>query len=104
MQLAEKIGWDLIIGLKQNQRDLYQAAIRLFTRRPADSTHTEKQNGKTYQVQLWDTLQPETTAHEWLWITTLDPHAFPANQVRRRIPLLSLAAERILSGRGFSRF
>jgi hypothetical protein len=28
-------------------------------------------------------LQPETTAHEWLWITTLDPQAFPANQVRR---------------------
>lgn len=114
LQLAEKIGWDLVISLKQNQRDLYQSAIRLFARRPADSTFTEKQDGKTNQVQLWDTqglpfsgdypqpvrvvrseelltqnhyrqrqLQPETTAHEWLWITTLDPQAFPANQVRR---------------------
>jgi hypothetical protein len=55
LQLAEKIGWDLVISLKQNQRDLYQSAIRLFARRPADSTGTEKQDGKTYQVQLWDT-------------------------------------------------
>ena len=114
LQLAEKIGWDLVISLKQNQRDLYQSAIRLFARRPADSTCTEKQDGKTYQVQLWDTeglpfsgdypqpvrvvrsqetltenhyrqrrLQPETTAHEWLWITTLDRQTFPANQLRR---------------------
>jgi hypothetical protein len=114
LQLAEQIGWDLIISLKQNQRDLYQSAIRLFASRPADSTYTEKQGGKSYQIQLWDTqglpfsgdyphpvrvvrseetltenhyrrrqLQPETTAHEWLWITTLDPQAFPTNQVRR---------------------
>jgi Transposase DDE domain len=27
--------------------------------------------------------QPEETSHEWLWITTLDPQAFPAVQVRR---------------------
>lgn len=114
LRLAEKIGWDLIISLKQNQRDLYQSAIRLFARRPVDSTATETQGGKTYQIQLWDTaglpfssdyphpvrvvrseetltqnhyrqrqLQPETTDHEWLWITTLDSQAFPAPQVRR---------------------
>lgn len=114
LQLAEKIGWDLIISLKQNQRDLYQSAIRLFARRPADSTGAEQQDGKTYQFQLWDTqglpfsgdyphpvrvvrseetltqnhyrqrqLQPETTSHEWLWITTLEPQVFPARQVRR---------------------
>jgi hypothetical protein len=28
-------------------------------------------------------LTPETTEHEWLWITTLDPLAFPATLVRR---------------------
>jgi hypothetical protein len=114
LQLAETIGWDLVISLKQNQRDLYQSAVRLFARRPADSTATEKQNGKTYQIQLWDTqglpfsgdysqpvrvvrseetvsenhyrqrqLQPETSSHEWLWITTLESQAFPATQVRR---------------------
>jgi hypothetical protein len=28
-------------------------------------------------------LQPETTEHEWLWITTLDTQTFPATLVRR---------------------
>jgi len=28
-------------------------------------------------------LSPETTEHEWLWITTLDPQAFPAALVRK---------------------
>jgi hypothetical protein len=28
-------------------------------------------------------ITPETTEHEWLWITTLDPKAFPATMVRR---------------------
>jgi Transposase DDE domain len=55
LNLAESIGWDLIVSLKQNQRDLYQSAIRLFARRPADSSDTELQGGKTYQFQLWDT-------------------------------------------------
>jgi hypothetical protein len=114
LQLAEKTGWDLIVSLKQNHRDLYQSAIRLFARRPADCMGAEKRDGKTYQFQLWDTpglpfsgdyphpvrvvrseetltqnhyrqrqLPPETTSHEWLWITTLDQQAFPATLVRR---------------------
>lgn len=114
LQLAEKIGWDLIISLKQNQRDLYQSAVRLFARRPPDASLTEQHDGKTYQAQLWDTeglpfsgddpqpvrvvrseetvtekhyrqrqLRPETSSHEWLWITTLDAQSFPAQQVRR---------------------
>lgn len=28
-------------------------------------------------------LQPGTTPHEWLWVTTLEPRAFPTPQVRR---------------------
>ena len=55
LKLAERNEWDLIISLKQNQRDLYQSAIRLFARRPADSSGTEQQGGKRYQFQLWDT-------------------------------------------------
>jgi hypothetical protein len=112
-ELAEKIGWDLVISLKQNQPDLYQSAIRLFARRPPDCSYTEKHDGKTYEVQLWDTpglpfsgkdprlvrvvrseervtenhyregqLQPETTSHEWLWATTLEPQIFPTKVVR----------------------
>jgi hypothetical protein len=114
LQLAEQIGWDLVISLKQNLPDLYRSAIRLFARRGPDSSFTDKHDGKTYEVQLWDTpglpfsgddprlvrvvrseetltenhyrqrrLQPETTSHEWLWITTLDPTVFPPKQVRQ---------------------
>jgi len=112
--LAERRGWELVVSLKQDQRDLYQSAIRLFARRPADCSGTEQHDGKSYHFQLWDSealpfsadypqpvrvvrseehlmqnhyrrgkLQPETTGHEWLWITTLDAQAFPATLVRR---------------------
>jgi len=114
LQLAEQIGWDLVISLKQNLPDLYRSAIRLLARRDPDSSFTDKHDSKTYEVQLWDTqglpfsgddprpvrvvrsqetltenhyrqrrLQPETTSHEWLWITTLDPTVFSARQVRQ---------------------
>ncbi len=114
LQLGEKIGWDLVISLKQNQRDLYPSAVRLLAHCPADSSCTDQHDGRTYQAQLWDTpelpfsdsypqtvrvvrseetvtqnhycqgqLQPETTTQEWLWVTTLDPQAFPATLVRR---------------------
>ena len=114
LQLTGEIGWDVVISLKQNQRELYQCAVRLFARRPPDSAYVEQREGKTYAVQVWDTpdlpvsidyprpvrvvrseetltqnhyrqrqLQPESTSHEWLWITTLEPRAFPTAQVRR---------------------
>jgi hypothetical protein len=52
LQLADCIGWDLVISLKQNQRELYPSAVRL--RRPADSSGTERHEGKQYQFQIWD--------------------------------------------------
>jgi hypothetical protein len=55
LELLGEIGWDAVISLKQNSRDLYQSAVRLFARRPPDSTCTEQRDHKTYQVQLWDT-------------------------------------------------
>jgi Transposase DDE domain len=55
LKLARKIGWDLVITLKQNNRDLYQSAVRLFARRPPDTTFIEQRDHKTYRVQLWDT-------------------------------------------------
>jgi hypothetical protein len=112
-KLAAEFGWDLVVSLKQNLPELYRSAVRLFARRPADCTLTERRGGKSYQVQLWDTdglpfsidypepvrvvraeesltqnhyrrdqLTPETTEHEWLWITTLDPQAFSTTMVR----------------------
>jgi hypothetical protein len=113
-KLAAEAGWDVVVSLKQNHRELYQSAVALFARRPADCHLTERSGGKSYQIQIWDTdglpfsvdhpqpvrvvrseesltqnhyrrgkLTPETTEHEWLWITTLDPPAFPATLVRR---------------------
>lgn len=55
LELIHKIGWHAVISLKQNSRDLYQSAMRLFARRQPDSTFTETQDHKTYQVQLWET-------------------------------------------------
>lgn len=55
LELVKQIGWDAVISLKQNSRDLYQSAVRLFARRPPDATFTHQRDHKTYQVQLWDT-------------------------------------------------
>jgi hypothetical protein len=55
LDLAGEIGWDVVISLKQNSRDLYQSAVRLFSRRPPDASFTEQHDQKTYRVQLWDT-------------------------------------------------
>jgi Transposase DDE domain len=55
LQLLQKTGWDAVISLKQNSRDLYRSAIRLFAQRPPDETFTEQRKHKTYRVQLWDT-------------------------------------------------
>lgn len=114
LKLAERVGWDLVITLKQEARQLYQSAMGLFQVRSPDHSFSEQQGGRTYQVRLWDTeglpfsedhrqpvrviwsretvsenhyrrgkLQEQTSEHEWLWLTTLDPRIFSAPQVRR---------------------
>src|SRR5215469_16908641 len=55
LELAKEKGWEVVISLKQNCRDLYQSAVRLFASRPPDATFSETQDHKTYRVQLWDT-------------------------------------------------
>jgi hypothetical protein len=55
LELVRKMGWDAVISLKQNSRDLYQSAVRLFAARPPDTTFSEQRDHKTYRVQLWDT-------------------------------------------------
>jgi hypothetical protein len=54
LRLAGEIGWDLVISLKQNQRELYQSAVRLFASRPADCGGTQSCGGKVYEFQIWD--------------------------------------------------
>lgn len=55
LDLLHEIGWDAVISLKQNSRELYQSAVRLFAHRQPDATFTEKRSYKLYHVQLWDT-------------------------------------------------
>jgi hypothetical protein len=55
LQLLQEIGWDAIISLKQNSRDLYPSAVRLFMHRAPDATFTERRGHKSYRLQLWDT-------------------------------------------------
>ena len=55
LDLLQRTGWQAVISLKQNSRDLYQSAVGLFAHRPPDATFTEQRGYKTYHVQLWDT-------------------------------------------------
>jgi hypothetical protein len=55
LQLAQQIGWDVVITFKQERRDLYQSAMGLFQARPADLQFERRQDGRLYQVQLWQT-------------------------------------------------
>jgi hypothetical protein len=55
LELAREMGCEAVTSLKQNSRDLYQSAVRLFAQRLPDATFTESQDHKTYRVQLWDT-------------------------------------------------
>jgi len=59
LDLLQQTGWEAVISLKQNSRDLYQSALGLFAHRPPDSTLTEQREHKTYRVQLWDTGDSE---------------------------------------------
>ena len=55
LKLIQQTGWDMVVSLKQNARDLYQSAMHLFIQRDPDQAFTERCGHKTYQVQLWDT-------------------------------------------------
>lgn len=85
LQLAGRIGWDLVISLKQNQRDLYQSAMRLFARRSADASGTERQDGKSYQFQLWDSDGlPFSTDHPQPVRVVRSEEKLTQNHYRRR--------------------
>jgi hypothetical protein len=113
LDLVRQKGWDAVISLKQNCPELYRSAMRLFARRPADASLTERRDHKTYQCQIWDTealpladgahclrvvrseevlqrnryrqgeVESYLTNHEWLWMTTLPAAVFSAIVVRR---------------------
>jgi len=53
-QLAQQIGWDLVVVLKQENRDLYQDAQGLFDHRPPDHCWAETQPGRQAAIRLWE--------------------------------------------------
>jgi len=112
LKLAQQIGWDLVITLRQENREVYQNAAGLFRARAPDPCFEHREDGRARQVRVWDTegrpftaghprpvrvlraeeqvtaahyregkLTPETTAHKWVWITTLEQSTFPTRQV-----------------------
>ncbi len=52
LQLAQTLGWDLVIVLRQEDRDPYQDAQGIFAQRPPDLAFVESQPGQRVQVQL----------------------------------------------------
>lgn len=113
LRLARQSGWDLVVTLKQERRELYQSAQGLF-RRQSPEVFEERSDGACRQVQLWPSeglafsadypelvrvvqseeqltrpcrrggqAAQETTAQSWVWITTLDARAFPPRTVWR---------------------
>jgi hypothetical protein len=53
LNLAQDVGWGLVITLKQENRDLYQDAFGLFSTREADDRFTEQNAGQRREVRLW---------------------------------------------------
>jgi hypothetical protein len=52
LRLLDRLGWDAVITLKQECRDLYQDALGLFQTRPADLVFQHQQEGVQRRVQL----------------------------------------------------
>jgi hypothetical protein len=53
LKLAQEIGWGLVVTLKQENRDLYQDAMGLFSNRPADESFTVENPDEKREVELW---------------------------------------------------
>ncbi len=55
LKLIQQIGWEYVITLKQEKRDLYQNAMALFQHRPPDHHLEEREAGKQAEVEIWET-------------------------------------------------
>jgi hypothetical protein len=55
LQLAEQVGWDLVITLKQEARELYQNASHLFASRGPELHLSQTEDGRGTEANLWET-------------------------------------------------
>ncbi len=53
LKLAQEVGWDLVVTLKQGNRELYRDALGLFANRAADERFTVENPGQKREVALW---------------------------------------------------
>jgi hypothetical protein len=53
LRLTQQVGWDVVISLKQQRRDLYQDAMGLFQNRGPDLEFEQQERDCHRQVQLW---------------------------------------------------
>jgi hypothetical protein len=53
LRLTQEMGWDVVISLKQQRRDLYQDAMGLFQSRDADLQFEQLEAECHRRVQLW---------------------------------------------------
>ncbi len=112
LRLTQELGWDVVIALKQERRELYQNAMGLFRARPADNEFERRQEGEYRRIRLWQAADlpfmqdyplpvrvvrseeevtrrkvqggkpcQQTTRQQWLWISTLEGQAFPAQLI-----------------------
>jgi hypothetical protein len=54
LRLADEIGWDLVVVLKQEARDLYKDAQGLFNTRPPDLCLCQSTAGQTVEARIWE--------------------------------------------------
>jgi len=62
LKLAQQIGWDLVITLKQENRELSQNAAALFGSRAPDVCLQQREEGRIREARVWDTAGLPFTA------------------------------------------
>jgi len=55
LKLAKQIDWQLVITLKQENRQVYQNAMGLFQHRPPDHHCSQQQGGVRTEAAIWET-------------------------------------------------
>lgn len=55
LKLTKRIGWEVVVTLKQEKRELYQNATALFQRRQADHRVEEDRAGVKTEAAIWET-------------------------------------------------
>jgi hypothetical protein len=55
LKLAKQIDWEVVITLKQENREVYQNAMGLFQHRTADHRWSEHEGGTQTEIAIWET-------------------------------------------------